>query len=49
MRFRAALDDIYGPRIERVVLFGSHGRGDARPESDYADCEMLDGFDLDVH
>jgi predicted nucleotidyltransferase len=49
MRFRAALDDIYGPRIERVVLFGSHARGDARPESDCADCEMLDGFDLDVH
>ncbi|HXO92171.1 MAG TPA: nucleotidyltransferase domain-containing protein [Stellaceae bacterium] len=50
MRFRAALDDIYGPRIERVVLFGSHARGDARPDSDYAaDCEMLDGFDLDVH
>ena len=22
-RFRAALDEIYGPRIERVVLFGS--------------------------
>jgi len=26
MRFRAALDEIYGPRIERVVLFGSRAR-----------------------
>jgi predicted nucleotidyltransferase len=34
-RFRAALDDVYGDRIERVVLFGSRARGDARPDSDY--------------
>ncbi|MGO9985689.1 MAG: nucleotidyltransferase domain-containing protein [Rhodomicrobium sp.] len=34
-RFRAALDETYGARIERVVLFGSHARGDARPDSDY--------------
>jgi uncharacterized protein len=34
-RFRAALDDAYGDRIERVVLFGSRARGDARPDSDY--------------
>jgi len=34
-RFRAALDDAYGPRLERVVLFGSRARGDARPDSDY--------------
>ena len=34
-RFRAALDDAYGERIERVVLFGSRARGDARPDSDY--------------
>lgn len=25
IRFRAALDKTYGARIERVVLFGSHG------------------------
>jgi uncharacterized protein len=29
-RLRAALDRLYGDRIERVVLFGSQGRGDAR-------------------
>ena len=34
-RFRAALDEAYGNRIERVVLFGSRARGDARPDSDY--------------
>ena len=34
-RFRADLDRVYGPRIERVVLFGSRARGDARPDPDY--------------
>lgn len=34
-RFRAALDEIYGNRLERVVLFGSRARGDAREDSDY--------------
>lgn len=33
--FRAALDEIYGDRLQRVVLFGSRARGDARPDSDY--------------
>ena len=34
-RFRAALDEIYGDRVERVVLFGSRARGDATEDSDY--------------
>ena len=34
-RFRTALDVIYGDRIDRVILFGSRARGDARPDSDY--------------
>jgi uncharacterized protein len=34
-RFRTALDGVYGERIERVVLYGSRARGDARPDSDY--------------
>jgi predicted nucleotidyltransferase len=34
-RFKAALKDIYGDRIDRVVLFGSRARGEARPDSDY--------------
>ena len=34
-RFRAALDEMYGEQIERVVLFGSRARGDAHADSDY--------------
>jgi len=34
-RFRAAVNEIYGERVERVVLFGSRARGDAQPDSDY--------------
>jgi uncharacterized protein len=34
-RYRAALDEIYGERLERVVLFGSRARGNADAESDY--------------
>jgi uncharacterized protein len=34
-RFRTALEEIYGARLERVVLFGSRARGAARPDSDY--------------
>jgi predicted nucleotidyltransferase len=35
VRFREALTETYGDRLERVVLFGSRARGDARPDSDY--------------
>ena len=31
---RAAMNALYGDRIERVVLFGSRARGDAREDSD---------------
>jgi predicted nucleotidyltransferase len=34
-RFRAAVNEIYGERVERVVLYGSRARGDAKPDSDY--------------
>lgn len=33
--YRAALDEMYGERLERVVLFGSRARGDADEELDY--------------
>ena len=32
---RRALDEFYGDRIERVVLFWSRARGEANQESDY--------------
>ena len=35
VRFRSALDALYGDRLERVVLYGSRARGDAREDSDY--------------
>jgi len=34
-RLRSALADVYGERIERILLFGSRARGDARAGSDY--------------
>ncbi len=34
-RFRRALGEAYGSKLERVVLYGSRARGDARPDSDY--------------
>jgi predicted nucleotidyltransferase len=35
LRFRAALAEVYGDRIERVVLFGSRARREAQTDSDY--------------
>ena len=43
-RFRTALSRAYGERIERVVLFGSRARGDARPDSDYDIAVFLEDF-----
>lgn len=34
-RFRAAVTEMYGDWLERLVLFGSRARGDAQPDSDY--------------
>ena len=42
--FRAALDAMYGERIERVVLYGSQARGDARTDSDYDVAVFLNGL-----
>ena len=35
VRVRRTLRALYGKRLERAVLYGSHARGDAGPESDY--------------
>ena len=35
IRFRAAVTEIYGDRLDRFVLYGSRARGDHRPDSDY--------------
>ncbi len=43
-RFRASLNQLYGDRIERVVLYGSRARGDARPDSDYDVAIFLKGL-----
>jgi predicted nucleotidyltransferase len=32
--YRNGLRELYGERLERVMLFGSRARGDARPGSD---------------
>jgi predicted nucleotidyltransferase len=44
LRFRSAVQDIFGDRIERVVLFGSRARGDARADSDYDIAIFLNDF-----
>jgi uncharacterized protein len=45
VKFRAALNELYGERIERVVLFGSQARGDAHPDSDYDVAVFLKDLD----
>lgn len=32
--YRARLERLYGPRLVKLVLFGSRARGDAGPDSD---------------
>jgi predicted nucleotidyltransferase len=38
-----ALRRMYGPRLKRVILFGSYARGDARPDSDIDVLVVLEG------
>jgi len=35
VKFRDAVQELYGSRVQRMVLYGSRARGDARPGSDY--------------
>ena len=41
--FRARLQELYGPRLAKLVLFGSRARGDAEPDSDIDVMIVLDG------
>lgn len=34
-RLRTAVAELFGVRVDRVMLFGSRARGDAKPDSDY--------------
>jgi predicted nucleotidyltransferase len=52
VRFRRQLEEIYGDRLERVVLYGSRARGEAGIESDYDVAIFLHGMndrDTELH
>ena len=44
-RLKGELERLYGDRLERVLLFGSRARGDARPDSDWDIAVFLRGYD----
>ena len=43
------LQALYGERLDRLVLFGSHVRGDNREESDIDLMVVLKGKEIDVY
>ena len=43
---REALRETYGDRLQRLIVFGSHARGDARADSD-VDVLIVLGGDVD--
>src|SRR5580692_5101382 len=44
-RLRRSLEELYGERLSRVVLFGSRARGDASVDSDYDVAVFLHSMD----
>ena len=42
---RSDLQRLYGPRLDRVVLFGSRARGDARADLDFDIAVFLHGME----
>lgn len=43
LELKGRLTEIYGERLERVMLFGSQARGDAEPDSDIDVLVVLKG------
>ena len=44
-RIRRDLERLYGHRLDRLVLFGSRARGEARADSDYDIAVFLKDYD----
>jgi uncharacterized protein len=44
-RLRRSLEELYGERLSRVVLFGSRARGEASADSDYDVAVFLNSMD----
>jgi predicted nucleotidyltransferase len=42
---KAGLQEIYGPRLRDVILFGSYARGEAEPDSDIDVAVVLDDYE----
>ncbi|HOD41775.1 MAG TPA: nucleotidyltransferase domain-containing protein [Candidatus Wallbacteria bacterium] len=45
---KEALEKTYGDKLKKLVLFGSHARGDARPDSDIDFLVVLDFSEKDL-
>lgn len=44
---RAGLGKLYGPKLRRLILFGSYARGEAEPDSDIDVAVVLDDYESD--